>query len=92
MEKKQNKHLVVLVQHTKTARSPIGSTTNGRPTIALVVAHNSPRPQKNKALEVEESEEIPKRPKMDFGHRRVAGPLRITKGRMGQASSDEESL
>ena len=85
----------MLVQHTKTARSPIGSTTNGRPTIALVVAHNSPRPQKNKALEVEESEEseeIPKRPKMDFGHRRVAGPLRITKGRMGQASSDEESL
>ena len=34
-------------------------------------------------LEVEESEETPKRPKIDFGDRRVAGPLRITKGHMG---------
>ena len=45
-----------------------------------------------KKIEVEESEETPKRPKIDFGDRRVAGPLRITKGRMGPASSDEESL
>ena len=45
-----------------------------------------------KKREVEESEETPKRPKIDFGDRRVAGPLRITKGRMEPASSDEESL
>ena len=36
-----------------------------------------------KKIEVEESEETPKRPKIDFGDRRVAGPLRTTKGHMG---------
>ena len=34
-------------------------------------------------------EESPKRPKIDFRDRRVAGPLRIAKGRMGPPSSEE---
>jgi len=68
----QNKHLAVLVQHTRIAsrrlthpsttvdhqrvgptngkaageRGPIGSTTNGRATTALIEAHNGPNPQK----------------------------------------------
>jgi hypothetical protein len=34
-------------------------------------------------------EGFPKRPKIDFDDRRVAGPLRIDKGRMGPPSSEE---
>ena len=47
-------------------------------------------PKKKEAEENEENlEETPKRPKINFGDRRVAGPLRIAKGRMGPASSEE---
>ena len=67
-----NKHLAVLVQHTRIAsrrlthpsttvdhqrigpvsgkaageKGPIGGTTNGRATMALIEAHNGPNPQK----------------------------------------------
>ena len=47
-------------------------------------------PKKKEAEEKEENlEETPKRPKINFDDRRVAGPLRIAKGRMGPASSEE---
>ena len=53
----------------------------------------SPEEGPKKKKEAEESEEnleeTPKRPKTNFGDRRVAGPLRIAKGRMGPASSEE---
>ena len=68
----RNKHLAVLVQHTRIAnrklthpsttvdhqrigpvsgkaageKGPIGGTTNGRATMALIEAHNGPNPQK----------------------------------------------
>jgi hypothetical protein len=34
--------------------------------------------------------EVEERPRIDFSHRRVQGPLMIARGRMGPASSDEE--
>ena len=34
--------------------------------------------------------DVEERPKIDFSHRRVQGPLKIARGRMGPASSDEE--
>ena len=46
-------------------------------------------PKKKEAEENEENLETPKRPKINFDDRRVAGPLRIAKGRMGPASSEE---
>ena len=36
--------------------------------------------------------EVEERPRIDFSHRLVQGPLKIARGRMGPASSDEESL
>ena len=53
----------------------------------------SPEKGPEKEKEADESEdnleESPKRPKIDFRDRRVAGPLRIAKGRMGPPSSEE---
>ena len=50
-------------------------------------------PKKDKESEANEDEEnleeTPKRPKINFEDRRVAGPLRISKGRMGPPSSEE---
>ena len=53
----------------------------------------SPEKGPKKEKEADENEEnlegSPKRPKIDFDDRRVAGPLRIDKGRMGPPSSEE---
>ena len=53
----------------------------------------SPEKGPKKEKEADESEEnleeSPKRPKINFDDRRVAGPLRIDKGRMGPPSSEE---
>ena len=54
-------------------------------------SHYSGSQQPNSPEEGPKQKEVEERPRIDFSHRRVQGPLKIAKGRMGPAS-DEESL